>query len=85
MILPIFGLRVSASPTVRPGPGTMFSTPSGSTVFITCTSASTESVVVSAGLITTVLPMRSEGAICQIEIIIGQFQGEIAPTTPIGR
>ena len=52
---------------------------------MTATSASTERVVVSAGLMTTVLPMRSDGAICHIEIIMGQFHGEIAPTTPIGR
>ncbi|GGR21191.1 hypothetical protein GCM10010196_13240 [Agromyces mediolanus] len=85
MILPTFGLFVSASPTVRPGPATMFSTPAGSTSFMTATRASPESVVVSAGFATTVLPIRSEGAICQIAIIIGQFHGEIAPTTPIGR
>lgn len=85
MILPIFGLRVSAAPTTLPLPATRLSTPSGSTSFITWTRARTDRVVVSAGLITTVLPIRSDGAICQIEIIIGQFQGEMAPTTPIGR
>ena len=39
----------------------------------------------SEGLTTTVLPIRSEGATCQMVIIIGQFQGPIAPTTPTGR
>ena len=34
------------------------------------------------GLTTTVLPIRSDGAICQTEIIMGQFHGPIAPTTP---
>ena len=38
----------------------------------------------SEGLTTTVLPMRSDGAICQMVIIIGQFHGPIAPTTPSG-
>ena len=33
----------------------------------------------SEGLTTTVLPMRSAGAICQMVIIIGQFHGPIAP------
>ena len=39
----------------------------------------------SEGLTTTVLPIRRAGAICQTVIIIGQFHGPIAPTTPIGR
>ncbi len=43
------------------------------------------SVVYSLGFCTTVLPIRSAGAICQHAMIVGQFHGVIAPTTPIGR
>ena len=46
--------------------------------------ASTLSGVNSDGLTTTVLPIRSAGAICQMPIISGQFHGPIAPTTPTG-
>ena len=41
--------------------------------------------VFEAGFMTTVLPMRSDGASCQTLIIIGQFHGPMAPTTPSGR
>ncbi len=74
----------SASPTSRP-PGTTCSTSAGSTVLSTSASASTDSGVYSEGFITTVLPIRSAGASCQMLIIIGQFHGPIAPTTPSGR
>ena len=39
----------------------------------------------SEGLTTTALPIRRAGAICQMVIIMGQFHGPIAPTTPMGR
>ena len=42
-------------------------------------------MVYSLGFCTTVLPIRSEGAIYQVAMISGQFHGVIAPTTPIGR
>ena len=38
--------------------------------------------VYSEGLITTVLPARIEGMICQMAISSGQFQGATAATTP---
>ena len=38
----------------------------------------------SAGLKTTVSPQTSAGAIFQLGIAIGKFQGVIAPTTPTG-
>ena len=47
--------------------------------------ARTDSGVYSDGLTTTALPIRRAGAICQTVIIMGQFQGPIAPTTPMGR
>ena len=36
------------------------------------------------GLLTTVLPERTAGTMCQIAIRTGKFQGVIEPTTPIG-
>ena len=47
-------------------------------------SPSTDSGVYSEGLTTTVLPMRRDAATCQTVIIMGQFHGPIAPTTPSG-
>ena len=61
------------------------STPSGSTSLSTSTRARPLSVVYSLGFCTTVSPIRSDGAICQMAMISGQFHGVIAPTTPIGR
>ncbi len=52
---------------------------------MTLTSARTLSGVLPEGLTTTALPIRRAGAICQMVIIMGQFHGPIAPTTPIGR
>jgi hypothetical protein len=74
----------SRAPTSRP-PATAVSTSAGSTLVSTCTSASTLSGVYSEGLTTTALPMRRAGATCQTVIIIGQFHGPMAPTTPTGR
>ena len=84
MTLPTAPCDASASPTSRP-PDTTVSSPSGSSSLSTLTSARTESGVYSDGLTTTVLPMRRAGAICQVVIIMGQFHGPIAPTTPMGR
>jgi hypothetical protein len=36
-------------------------------------------------IITTVVPIRRAGATCHMVIIIGQFRGPIARTTPAGR
>ena len=75
---------LSSWPTSRP-PATTCRTPSGSTWLMTWTRASTLNGVYSLGFITTVLPMRRAGASCQTLIIIGQFHGPMAPTTPNGR
>ena len=72
------------APTSRP-PATAVRTSAGRTRFSTSIRASTLSGVYSEGLTTTVLPIRSAGATCQMVIIIGQFHGPIAPTTPTGR
>jgi hypothetical protein len=84
MILSTSAWLVRAAPTA-PSPGTTASTSAGSTWLTTATSACTDSGVYSEGLRTTVFPIFSEGANCQTEIIIGQFHGPTAPTTPTGR
>ena len=45
---------------------------------------SSDSGVVDEGLITSVLPAASAGAIFQAPISSGKFQGMIWPTTPMG-
>ena len=84
MILPIAGCPARASPTSRP-PDTTVSSPSGSSSLMTFARARTDSGVYSEGLTTTALPIRRAGASCQMVIIMGQFHGPIAPTTPMGR
>src|SRR5699024_6742302 len=83
MILPISSWLVMASP-ISPSPGTTCNTLSGSTWLSTATRAWTDNGVCSDGFITTVLPIRNDGANCHTEIIIGQFHGPMAPTTPMG-
>lgn len=73
----------SAAPISRP-PEMPMSTSSGRCRFISSMTASTDSGVYSLGFATTVLPIRSAGAICQIAISAGQFHGLMAPTTPSG-
>ena len=82
--LPTRGSRTRASPT-SPAPVTAVSTPGGSASLRTAAMARPVSVVYSLGFWTTALPIRSAGAICQQAMIIGQFHGVMAPTTPIGR
>ena len=84
MILPMSGCSARRAPTSR-SPETTVRTPSGSSSLRTSIRARTLSGVYSEGLTTTVLPIRSAGAICQMVIIMGQFHGPIAPTTPTGR
>ena len=79
------GCRTIVSPTSRPPPNTRFSTPGGSPH---SSKISTMSAAVSgvsdAGLNTTVLPETSAGAIFQIGIAIGKFQGVMIATGPTG-
>ncbi|MNI95467.1 hypothetical protein D3C73_1537390 [compost metagenome] len=81
MILSTSGCEARRAPTSR-SPAMPIRTSDGSTSFMTESIASTLSGVYSLGLATTVLPMRSDGPICQIVIMSGQFHGPIAPTTP---
>ena len=83
MILSTPSCSDSALPT-SPPPGTTCRTSAGSTWLSTWIRPSTDSGVYSEGLTTTVLPMRSEAATCHTVIIMGQFHGPIAPTTPSG-
>src|SRR5574337_6005 len=84
MILSTSGWDTSAAPT-SPPPHTTVSAPSGRTSLSTDTIARTHSGVYSDGFTTTVFPILNDGATCHIVIIIGQFHGPIAPTTPSGR
>ena len=73
------------SPTVRPGPLTTFSTPSG----IPASSASFPSSIAvsgvsSAGLRTIVFPAARAGPTFQLAIGSGKFHGVMSPTTPSG-
>ncbi len=84
-ILRTFGWRARWSPTVRPGPGTMFTTPGGMPA--SAISSATRSAlrgVSSAGFMTTVFPAARAGPIFQLQNISGKFQGTIIPTTPSG-
>jgi hypothetical protein len=79
------GWLTSVEPT-SPAPGTTLTTPGGrSASAITSASTSSDSGVVSAGLITTVLPAARAGAIFQAAISSGKFQGITWPATPSGR
>lgn len=75
------GSEVSHAPT-SPGPLTVLTTPAGSTSAIRRTSSSVPIEVYSEGLMTTVLPARIDGMICQMAISSGQFHGATAATTP---
>ena len=74
-----------ASPTVGPSPLTRLKTPAG-----TPASCSTSAKImafrgaISVGLRTIVHPAAKAGATLQEIWLIGQFQGVIIPTTPIG-
>jgi hypothetical protein len=83
MTLPMAGCSARRAPTSR-SPEMTVRTPSGSSSLRTLIRARTESGVILEGLTTAVLPMRRAGAICQMVIIMGQFQGPMAPTTPMG-
>ena len=63
---------------------TTLTTPGGSSSFMSSTRRIVLSGVSGDGLMTTVLPARIAGMICQHAIITGQFHGVIEPTTPIG-
>ena len=63
----------------------MFTTPGGrSASAMISASTKIDSGVVSAGLITTVLPAASAGAIFQAAINSGKFHGMTCPATPSG-
>src|SRR5688500_1518502 len=74
-----------ALPTTLPRPGTTLSTPAGNPhSFAYSANLSSESDVFDAGLITTVFPHASAGAIFHTASISGKFHGVIAPMTPTG-
>ena len=82
--LSMSGSRTSAAP-VAPSPGTIATTPGGSSAsWMISASSSAVSGVVSAGLSTAVLPQASAGASFQAAISSGKFQGTICAATPSG-
>jgi hypothetical protein len=79
------GCETSAAPTISPGPGNTCNAPGGTPA----SSASSpnrraESGVSLAGLRMTVLPMARAGAVFQVAMAKGKFQGTIRPQTPSG-
>ena len=82
--LSISGCRLIASPTTGPSPLTMLSTPGGNTSCRISTSRMEEVGVVSAGLITMVLPAARAGPTFQENSSKGKFQAVISPQTPTG-
>ena len=78
------GCDVIQAPSESP-PDTTFTTPGGSTSRITSPSISVVSGVNGEGLITSVFPASSAGAIFHTPSSSGKFHGVIAATTPSGR
>ena len=74
---------VSSAPSSSP-PEMTLTSPGGSASFNSSTILSVLRGVNGDGLMTTVLPVRIPGTMCQIAIITGQFQGVIDPTTRSG-
>ena len=73
------------SPTVRPNPKTMLTTPGGSPASrMSPHSIQAVTLVISLGLHTTVLPVMMAGAILKVSRYSGRFQGEMRPATPTG-
>src|SRR5918993_812328 len=79
------GCSTSRFPTLLPGPTTTLTTPSGIPASRAMRSnARALSGVSSAGLRTSVLPAARAGAIFQLAMVSGKFQGTMRPTTPSG-
>src|SRR5205085_7880521 len=74
-----------ALPTTMPRPGTTLSTPAGNPhSFAYSANFKSDNEVFDAGLMTTVFPQASAGAIFHTANMSGKFHGVMAPTTPIG-
>ena len=72
-------------PTAPPPPVTTLTTPAGMPALSSaCTRRSALSGASDAGLMTTVLPATSAGAIFHAGIAMGKFQGVMSATTPSG-
>src|SRR5260370_26686593 len=75
----------SALPSAPPGPATKLTTPLGMPAWWQAsTIRQALSGATEAGLITTVLPQMSAGAIFQAGIELGKIQGVRSPTDPVG-
>ena len=82
-ILLISGWLDRAAPRL-PSPVTILNTPGGTSSLMISAARRVVSGVYSEGLITTVLPLRRAGMVCQMAIIRGKFQGVMEPITPSG-
>ncbi len=79
------GWATSAAPVVSPGPGRTWNAPGGTPASSASSQRrSAESGVSLAGLTITVLPIARAGAIFQVAIANGKFQGTIRAQTPSG-
>ena len=84
-IMSIPGCEDIASPTVGPSPLTILNTPAGTpAASITSAKRMAFSGAISVGFKTIVQPAAKAGATLHEIWLIGQFQGVIIPTTPIG-
>ena len=79
------GWRTSASPSSAPLPGSTLRMPGGMPAASPMRASSIAMRgVISAGLMTTGQPAASAGAIFCASLAMGEFQGVIAATTPMG-
>ena len=79
------GLEINSSPIAEPEPVSMLSTPLGKPAsLIASTNRTVQRGAREAGLITTLLPATSAGAIFQAGMATGKFQGVNRETTPRG-
>ena len=77
--------KPKASPTTRPSPVTALSTPGGKPASRASSAMRiSDKDAVSEGFKTTEFPIAKAGPSFHAPIIIGKFQGIIAPTTPTG-
>src|SRR5215831_5891459 len=79
------GFEISSSPIAEPEPVTILSTPFGRPASLRASTKRTvQSGANEAGLMTTLFPVMTAGAIFQAGMAIGKFQGVNSETTPKG-
>ena len=82
----VSGCETIASPATGPSPGTKLNTPGGRSASAKHSASRPEhTLVLGAGVQTTVLPTASAGATISAGIVYGQFHGVTTATGPFGR